>query len=98
MYRRLAILTAVTAALAPAAAFAQPAAPAGAQALKEATRLSVQWGTCPTSRPAQALLSQARTAPVSARARRAVAARTAWRVVVRECSTPTPMPTAVVGG
>ncbi len=98
MHRRLVILAAVTAALAPAAAFAQPAAPAGAQALKEATRLSVQWGTCPTSRPAHALLSQARTAPATARARRAAAARSAWRVVVRECSTPTPMPMAVVGG
>ena len=71
----------------------------GSAAIAEAEALAVQWDRCPTARPAQRLLVQARqtTAPAP-RARRARAALRAWTEVARVCSQPVDQPTVIVSG
>jgi len=80
------------------AAPAPPPAPA-AVAIARAETLAARWGRCPTARPAQRLLDQARrtTAPVP-RVRRARAAVRAWTEVARACSQPVDQPAVIVSG
>ncbi len=78
------------------AAPAPPPAP-GAAVIARAEALAAQWGRCPTARPAQRVLDQARrtTAPVP-RVRRARAALRAWTEVARVCAQPVDQPTVIV--
>lgn len=93
---RLALVTALVtlAALVPALASASPAAAApGDAAIARAHTLSVQWGRCPTARPAGRVLAQARrTEAPRPRVLRARAALRAWTEVARVCSQPVPQP------
>ena len=75
------------------------APPPGSAAIAQAQALAVEWDRCPTARPAQRLLAQARqtTAPAP-RARRARAALRAWTEVARVCSQPVDQPTVIVSG
>jgi len=96
---RTVLVTALVAlaALMPALAGATPQAPAPATAaLATAEALSVQWGRCPTSRPAHRVLAQARRADAPRpRARRANAALRSWTEVARVCSQPVPQPVVI---
>lgn len=81
-----------------AAPSSPPPAP-GDAAIARAEALAAQWGRCPTARPAQRVLDQARrtTAPVP-RVRRARAALRAWTAVARECARPVDQPQVIVSG
>lgn len=97
MRRLLATLAIATAIAAPASSAAAGATPhaAGDAALREATRLSVTWGRCPTARPAHRALRVARTATGPRRPPAARRARDAWRRVAVVCARPAPpMPVA----
>lgn len=75
-----------------------PPAPGDAM-IARAEALAAQWGRCPTARPAQRVLDQARrtSAPVP-RVRRARAALRAWTAVARECARPVDQPQVIVSG
>lgn len=90
----LVLIVATLVLVAPQATPASAAPAPGARLIRVATELSITWGRCPTSRPAHRALQQARHARRAVRVRRAKRAVRAWRVVVRECSRPTPMPVA----
>jgi hypothetical protein len=99
---RLALVTAlVLAALAvPALAGAAPgSAASGAREIARSEALAAQWGRCPTARPAQRALDQAkRTTAPAPRARRARAALRSWTEVARVCAQPVAQPTVTVSG
>jgi hypothetical protein len=96
--RRLAIVLAALAAIAPLAV-AGAAAPAPGDALiAQARELAGDWGRCPTARPAARVLAQAeRTSAPRPRVRRARAAVRAWHGVARDCARPVPQPTVTPG-
>ena len=70
---------------------------AGSADIAKAQELSVQWGRCPTARPAQAALVLAkRTSAPALRARRARSAVRAWTTVATVCSQPVAQPTVTL--
>lgn len=71
----------------------------GDASIARAEALASHWGRCPTARPAQRVLDQARrTAAPVPRARRARAALRAWTEVARVCAQPVDQPVVTVPG
>lgn len=93
----LAIALMLTALVAPLSAAPAPPPAPGDAAIARADALAAHWGRCPTARPAERVLDQARrtTAPVP-RVRRARAALRAWTEVARVCAQPVDQPTVTV--
>lgn len=78
---------------------AAPAPAPGDAAIARAEVLAAHWGRCPTARPAQRLLDQARrTEQPAPRVRRARAALRAWTEVARVCAQPVDQPVVAVPG
>lgn len=96
---RLALILIATLAIGLAPALAGAATPpvSASANIAKAQALSVQWGRCPTARPAQSILDLAkRTTAPTPRATRARSAVRAWTTVAKVCSAPVAQPTVIV--